>query len=326
MEKKLDIHQPYIDSFNIYGSLFSILNDNEETNNWICNNFIQLRFFQEVVFFEGYRSIFYNCTNTTTNRISRNILKRKWNNNIIEFLEDMIDENYYILMYDDVFYIKRYKSEFHHNHELFVYGYDTERRVLFCADNVIDGKYSTFEAPFDEVELAYWNVEDSSYYTDLNCITTQFGYDVPDKMDLKQIYVLLKDYINSDCTVNFSEHISANIYGFQIHKMILDKYINKEKDADLDIRPVRVFYDHKKLMIFRLEKLSKFLNTNVFDQFINCYKEVEEQYDIISCLVIRYNLIHQESLLSNIYSHFEKAIEMEESNLDQLRSSLESFL
>ena len=202
MKRELDMFEPMINGFNIYASLFSILKNNDDVKNWICNNFIQLRYLSDhnVVFFEGYRNILYNCPNITVNRISRNILKLKWSNDLFKFIKEMVDENYYILLYIDRYYLTDFKLNHSSMHELFIYGYDYDNNVLLCADNLAGSKYSKFQCPLDQFQKAYWNLLDSSYFTDIHCITTEFGSDMVDEINLSYIYKLLKDYIDSDVT------------------------------------------------------------------------------------------------------------------------------
>jgi len=328
MKKELAMHEPMIKGFNIYGSLFSILKDTEEVKNWICNNFIQLRYLggDNVVFFETYRQTLYNCPNITVSRVCRNQLKLKWSNDILNFVKEMIDENYYVLLYIDRYYITSMNRTCSSTHELFIYGYDFDNKVLFCADNIAEGQYRQFQCPMDEFEKAYWSLPDNTYWTDIHCITTEFSSDILDKIKLPIIYKLLKDYINSDVTVIFGERFSIQTYGFQIHNEINNNIKNIEANKKIDIRPIYTIFEHKDVMIYRLKCLNEFLETDKFDPLIKAYMEIRDLYEIISGLIVKYNVTFKSKIVTNICEHFEKAIDLEKSLFDDLMRTIEGFM
>jgi hypothetical protein len=328
MKKELAMFEPMIKGFNIYGSLFSILTNDNGVKNWICNNFIQLRYLGNdinVVFFENYRHILYNCPRITVTQISRNLLKSKWNNDVLQFIKEMVDENYYILLYIDRYYVTDFHKTHNSVHELFIYGYDYDNNVLLCADNIGEGQYDKFQCPVDQFRKAYWNLPECSYYSDFNCITSEFGSDSPDEISLPKIYKLLKDYIDSDITVNFGERFTVSNYGFEIHNIINNNINNIEVNKDIDVRPIYTIYEHKIVMIFRLERLNEFLETDKFDPFIKLYSQIREKYEIILAFIEKYNLTHKSKDLSRITDQFDTAINIEKSLFHDLMKVMEKF-
>ena len=317
--------EPIIDSFPVYGDLFSILKRSETVDYWICNNFIQLRRIDPIVFFESYRSIFYNCPNITTSKITRRILEYKWKNDLFHFIRDMINMKYYIFLYVDRLYIKLYQTKETHIHELFIYGYNEEKSLLYCADNIRGGKYKRFNCPFSEVEKAYWEVAGMNYYTDIHCVSNEIEEDWFDNIKLNQIHKLLTEYIDSKVSVNFTERFNIKFSGFLVQEQEIEK-LKQNEVKEIDLRPFCVFKEHKLLMVFRLKKLKEYLNTDSFDYFITSYTSIMNEYKIIINLGIKYNLIHESNILQRIIIHGENAIIIERNLLDDLRNLIEEYI
>ncbi len=325
MRKELVMYEPCIDSYPIYGDLFSVLKLTDEAKYWICNNFIQLRKIEPVVFFEAYRSVLYNCPNISVSRVSRKILGHKYNKNLIQLIKDMIDMNYYIFLYVDRLYIKSYGMDHSHTHEFFVYGYDEEREVLLCADNIIGGKYTRFECSMEEVEKAYWGLPEETYLTDIHCISTEFESDRYDTIRIDNIYKLFTEYMDSANTINFGERFRVKDTGFSLQEKEIEKLKGQEIEH-VDLRPFCVFKEHKYLMIFRLEMLNNYLKTDDFTQFITAYQTIKNEYRLIISLGIKFNLIHDKILLQRIILHGELAIMSEKNILNSLKMTLMNYL
>lgn len=328
MKKELMMYEPLVNGFNIYASLFSILDLTDDVKKWISNNFIQLRYLTDdnVVFFENYRNVLYECPNVTVNRISRNILKSKWQNNIIDLIKEMINSSYYILLYVDRFFISEFNFDHSSMHELFIYGYDDVEDILLCADNLETGKYKKFQCSFDEFEKAYWNLLDSSYYTDIHCITTEFGSDMADDLNLKQICKLLKDYANSDTTVTFGERFKIRTYGFQIHNEINKKLKEMVENKKIDIRPLYTIYEHKVLMIFRLQYLKEYCKNDSFDDLIQTYIDIKDKYEVALRLVQKYNITYAPNIIGRIVNIFGSAISIEQNILPSLLTIIDELI
>lgn len=331
MNIKLEISPPLINSYPIYGSLFSIIEDSDVVDNWLCNNFIQLRLLTNVtVFFESYRSILFNCPNMTHSRYCKNMLEADYNRNLPKFIINMLNNNYYIFLNVDRYYIKKYNyyGKNHLFHELFIIGYDDSKQIFYCCDNIDSGKFEEFECTFSELQIAYDNVEDTSFYTDIHCITTDFGSDIPDEINIDQIITLLEAYKNSSITPNFSERHVILEYGFNIHSTILNiliVHIQTQKSVPLELRQLYVFYEHKKLMVYRLNIIKKRYNTNVLDELIDKYSALEKSYLRIKSLIIKYNYSFDTSVSDRLISTFKQSIIDEQLILDDLITALASL-
>ena len=108
MIKELEIQKPYISSFPIYGDLFSILEQTEHVKNWMCNNFIQLKYVDPVIFFESYRSLMYDCPHIATSCITRDLIRKIWDGDFRKLVKYVIGTDRYLFAYVDRKYIKKY--------------------------------------------------------------------------------------------------------------------------------------------------------------------------------------------------------------------------
>lgn len=327
MEKKLRMNKPLIDSFCIYGDIFSILPSNEYVTNWICNNFIQIRRINPVIFFESYRSVFFNCPHITRTVISRKQLNARWSGNLYQLIKEMIDDGYYVFFYVDRAYINKYETKDEHEHEFWVYGYDDEKNRLFCADNLQSGKYTLFEVDINEVSSAYWSLLDLNYITDIIGISNDVEQNWFEDIKIHQIRSLFNDYVESLVTPNMGERYNVSECGFILQeqelKKINDYYIT---DKMIDLRPLCVFKEHKKIMIIRLKRLNDLYPCIDFKKFIDVYSECERAWGIIVKLSLKYNMYHCSEDVYRILEYGYNALENERKVMRELLMILDDII
>ncbi|MBO4347268.1 MAG: hypothetical protein J5840_06490 [Lachnospiraceae bacterium] len=320
MNNVLKMSTPIISSFPVYGDLFSILEQNDFVKSWMCNNFIQLKHVEPVIFFDSYRSIIYNCPHVATSCITRDLLRKCWYGDFNKLIKQMIDSERYVFLNADRKYIQSFKTQKSKEHELFIYGYDDSREVYYCADNVDGGKYTTFTAPMAEVEQAYWNVKENNFDSALHCISVikspaENNWFEWIRMD--HIYELFSAYAESRPVLNFAERYVVEASGFCLHQYAIDK-ITPEREY-LDWRDFSIIHEHKKMMVFRLEFIGETLSTDDFKEYLEVYKDLEKRYKIILFMMIKYNMNHDKKLIPQIISNADEAVKLESSVLNSLK-------
>ena len=176
----------------------------------------------------------------------------------------MIDEHYYVFFYVDRSCINIYNTSERNIHEFFVYGYDDERKILYCADNLSTGKYTLFESDIESVVRGYQNVSGYNYFTDIVGISNEVSDEWFEEIKFNQLIGLYRDYAESRLTSNFGERFNVSECGFILQEKEIIKLSNNINRAR-DIRDFCIFRDHKKLMSYRFDILSKRYNGINFD-------------------------------------------------------------
>lgn len=327
MKKILPMRDPIISSFPIYGDLFSIIDESENAKNWMCNNFIQMNYVEPVVFFESYRSIFYNCPHLSSCNVTRAMIDKCWNNDFPMLIKRMIDADCYIFLYVNRKYVKQYECPVDVTHELFIFGYDEEENVFYCADNRSSGKYTHFTCPIPEMEEAYWKGEDNNYCSALHCINvikTPPANNWFESINWVQIHELFSAYAESRITVNVGERYFVKKSGFALQEDTAANLVTPS--GNIDWRAFCVFHDHKKLMVFRLQYLGEIYSTEDFAKYLTIYRELESEYELIVALMVKYNVSHSDKTLNKIREHLDDALKKEKNILVDLKNLFGDYL
>lgn len=253
---------------------------------------------------------------------------------IVDYICKEIIQNKYIFLFLDHFYINGsecyLKKHFMHDF-CFIYGFDSEEEVFYCADNFIRGKYSKLKVSFkDLVAARQATIESDVFMNNKNIVS--FTYNGPQYiLNNSIIFSILDEYLNSSFTKVMElnpSFLTDNIFGFshgqncQIDNCVfgIDIYnclreeIKKIVDnkIDIDIRPFPLLCNHqailKHLIIYwnRQGILDqKRFDKKIENQITNCF--------ILRNLVIKYNIIHKNEIGENIIKRL-NMIEKEERN------------
>jgi len=327
MEKQLLINEPFINTSNIYGTLFSILSIDELTKPWVFSNFVQLRYVVDwdVYFFDNHDLIFEICPFLEKYSVDRNLLL-KWSN-FTDFIIELINNETYIWCHIDRFYIPSFaqyknQSDFH---EILIHGYDITNNLIYFSDNLADGVFKKSFCTFEEMNFAFINVKsDHDYVTRVNLIKRKiinnlYSYTFNREHMLDSFHRYLFSKRNFDL-INPSTN---SIYGIKIYdNLITTVEYTKGKNKDLDIRAFHLIWEHKKIMVERLKYLidSSYLINS--EELLSEYEIIEQDSLILRNLVIKYNLINQSNLLNKIENRLLAIRDSERSILTKLLQHL----
>lgn len=236
---------------------------------------------------------------------------------IRDFIEKNIDLGYYMISYVDEFYIdcRRFKGVKHFMHDSLLYGYDECFYYILGYNDL--GHYDTVPIEKDKFVLALFsdndlkniNYYDVSQFIYLIKIKPGFNEDI----SIKNINLLLRDYVYS---INTAERLGVNVkfhenYVFGIHafenlarEIIEDNYI--------DFRFIRLFYEHKYIMLLRFKYLEKILDEN---DLSSKYLEIEKHAKNIYNLALKYGITKDQNLLKKVSDNILDLISQEESIL-----------
>jgi len=265
--KLLPLGTPVISPYPMIASLHSVIAAHEEdTLNWVLNNYVQIIYthweytnlhgkkveiqgnFTDAYFNYNVRPI-YKMPFFYHDKISNAIIKRKWVS-FAEFIQDYIDENYYVMCYLNTKYIPHSPNYLvrDFDHLTFIFGYDESNKVVHIADHYDMKAYDMYEVSFDQLNQAFIHTE-----ADAECIKV---HDEIQKsaLNVNSIKNKLIQYQNSlpDCelVVEPVTLISAH-YGLSYY----DKLVQQINNGNVDYRAVHILCNHKSLMQKRLQAL-----------------------------------------------------------------------
>lgn len=228
---------------------------------------------------------------------------------IVNFIISQIDKNYYFYCYIDEYYIPFVTAynTVHITHDIFIYGYDSEKRIFNVSGYDKNKNFTKNKVGFDDFKLAFINNnwdKDKYYWTDriyLFSYNTNASY----KFDLVLMSELLDDYINSRDTSEryrrYSNPLRNKIFGFKTYECI-KKYLELliDEKMSIDLRIPYLLWEHKKCMLFRIKYLIDEIGINSLSYFYDMYLEIEKNANTTIMLMIKYQITNKSTLIEKI--------------------------
>lgn len=201
----------------------------------------------------------------------------------------------------------------HYLHDTYIYGYEED---TFCIMAYKDGKLKEFTIPNEEIiNGMYYHIDASD---NLSFCSFRPNQSITKKIELPKIKQAFVDYI---CSCN-SSGVNANvIYGMNtynilincINKVIANKFVS---NSDVDLRPFRFFWEHKKVLVDHVVKLKEYLNIN--KNIITMIENIENDADIVFKLMIKYSLTKNLLILNKVLVYLFQIREKEVEFVNQL--------
>ena len=281
MKIVLPVVKPAIDCYPDLANMFSILNCEKLADNWIATNFIQLVYrrnektsygsFLDFMRMGNDISVYEHCPYLYVNHIDKYFVEDLFPN-VFEFILYCLRKKIYLQMYTNKRYLpQKNPPNYNFMHETFIFGIDTETRVLYLAD-FYDGKYCQIECDFDSFNQAYVNsFPDNPYYkseiylgTNLakynmnKIILLQYNRHSLYTPDVQIIKMKVEDYITGKDSFNrITESYIASGYNFYYGVDFYDQLIIDLNQGFFDMRKPHVLLSHKILIRNQLMTMYK---------------------------------------------------------------------
>jgi len=292
---------PPIETYQGCSFILSVLLAYENTENVYYNNYINL----ECNNTDSFCNIDLNFTDVLwENYLLSGVaemnlyhLKNIHRDYFVSFIKERIDQGNYLIFYSideyHLSYTTHYNHE-HHLHDTYLYGYEDES---FCVMAYKGGKLSKFNVPIWEILTGMYCQMSSN--TDVSFCTFRPSHAANEVVNLSQMQKLFCDYYYSNY---LGKKITTKIYGISTYDVLMkciDKTISDRiKTLNIDLRPFRLFWEHKKVLKDHIEKIKEYiqLNYNISIMII----EIEKMADIIFKLIIKYSITKNSSLLKRV--------------------------
>ena len=283
-EKHLPVAESPIRCLQYLSYPLNILANDNDYLPWFYSNYIQLAWNRDLsslltFYYFGDVPDWRNILWIDYQSFHKNIFALN-NIDISSFIVNSINEGWYFYTSYDEFYIPDtlvYNTQ-HFIHDFLIYGYNLEDQtysILGYTRDMVMRKRKIGFGDFRKAFLAGIN----DYRVILMKKRKNFYYN----FDIRNVYAMLSEYLYAkDTSMNYSAYRNPDpdkVYGMEIYKY-LKMYF--EKPDSFDMRPLHLFYEHKKCMTQRI----KYMNANGF--LIHC----EYLNDIFikieaKCLILR---------------------------------------
>lgn len=231
------------------------------------------------------------CECFYTKRVLSNLQKNENNVELRKKIAQAIDEDYYVALWVDEYYIPNTESysAYHRIHPIFVYGYDTKDSIfLFLQYSPTKGMIK-LQINSDSLYLAFMGLSNATI-SDQDVLAPNLllqGYleqksDLKHKFQLKQFLQELQNYITSD------NHTSNHVVGIKIYDYFIQAIHN---DYKISFRSVLVLYIHKQFMQERFLYISNnFKTSDNYIRLIRDYETIVSLCKHVLFLTIKYNM------------------------------------
>lgn len=294
-KKKLKINLPEIYTYTVLGAIFSIAKNKDMP--FFYNEFVQIMYHDEwkMFVFEAHQNLLENCPFIKTeNYAFSNLSNKEIINNLIILLEN----NFYIYIFLDWKYIVPDMVKSNLAHTTLISGYDSEKHIFLVSDNYDEGRFVTIEIDMDVVVNAFksaWyssvgnqhdNDGSSSFDYLKNIIAFKYRDEVSVSFNKNILISNIKSYYNSYGNRLFNNRPLA-LYGYDSYKIIKDA-LNKESFRHFQVKNFHLLYEHKIIMVKRLQYLSKYGYINKSDGYISQAEEIMQNFLIIRNLYLKF--------------------------------------
>jgi hypothetical protein len=343
LAKILPITTPAITTATGYADILAILSSYEESFDWMYSHYIQMFAIQtmpadptkEYWPLTGYCESFFcdfdyrRIGNTLSDGhiFNRELcpflnvfelpmsLISQYDSSYISFIKKCIDMSIYVYSIVDVSKVSAYPRN--DTHPMLVYGYDDKTQTIHFGDFMQNNVYQFAQSPYSEIEAAFQNAINTEFPLVKSVALIQYVANGAFTFSFDYIRESISEYLmpNKKTAENFSNyatsyfkplnwrgiaHLGINYYNF------LSEYFNIEMTLGMyptDIIPFHALFDHKEMMVRRLEYLlQKGCLENEKKVLIEDYKEVRDSTLKLRNLVMKYNLKQSEQIAESIHN------------------------
>ena len=261
-----------------------------------------------------------------------------YNETFVSFIKRSIDLNMYVYAYVEQSKIEAFHRDYELNHPLLIFGYDDNEGVVHVAD-FVSSTYEFFECTYDELENAFQsglnfpvNVMDLPKESEAIALIRYTDY-APFIFDYSYIQDTIKEYIYPNKSkvekfdryimsrLSFSDQVLKTHMGIDVYQYLSDLIqleFNSGKEF-IDYRIYHAMYDHKEMMIKRIEHFIKkgYLDSGK-SALLEEYKKVRDNTLSIRNSILKYNIQKNKGVTDRVVSSLAETRDLEISLLKEI--------
>ncbi len=260
--------------------------------------------------------------------IDANIMKNE--KSIIDFIKEKINGGYYLIIQLDEFYLpnKRAFGQNHKIHQIMIHGFNdigkTVKTISF--NNKLDFttqeyKYSVISDAYNNGKLFYNDKYPWEKKENVEIIKPIDSYNITQR-NLNAILNGIKKYISGEGDYNKIRPFNIEVFGKKAcfnTKVLRDIQSHlkcgEKNNACVDYRYIHLLFEHKLLMLHRLNYIAKHCNTNSeLEELIQHYSKIVKATEKLKFVFLKQTLVESNfQTISNPIrnkSTIDKAIEL----------------
>jgi hypothetical protein len=352
-KKELPLVVPPILLYVDFSYTLSIIRNYKRTDAWFFSNYIQLFYQKRKEAVDVIRFFITDINGRIWNPrlpwfhyqiFQRNFL-RNTKIDIIDLLINSINENNYICLYWDQFYVPnspRHLKE-HYCHETLIYGYDLTEKCLYYVGFNNYENYGYYKVLFSDFRKAYYNdaVDLSDKYLVTEVCLLKFNNDFSFEFDINTVAEQLNDYfLSRNSLIYYRTHFNVNckdydyfngtissefIFGMNIYKYLQSYIESLLLYSNLNFQPVHALWEHKKIMVNRIEYLQKNSYLSTDSNYNILYKQIQDKALLIRNLFFKYNITKKNNIITKMVSLLNDIFEQEKTVLSSVIQELREY-
>ncbi len=305
MNKKVELPlvEPMGSTFHYQAQSTAVIADNPSIRNWILNEVIMLRCTTE--FLSG----------LTTPQIG--ICQSSWKDNpylelvpfdtrftkgfIHPIIRELLDNGYYVSFRGvDDYYVegKSWYQRRHFEHDGLICGYNREDKTYCVYAYDSDWKYQKFWTPQKAFEAGRMAMVEKGCYGEVSGIKPM---DKQVEFDPAVAVHSIREFLNNNRR-KYPKTTQGEVLGIAVQHFIA-MYIDRLYEgaisyARMDWRILRLIWEHKKIMLERIEKIEQALHLN--NRTSAAYKRIVSEADAIRMLYASHHMRRRDAVLPTI--------------------------
>lgn len=314
VKKILPIKESLTGAWPEHNFLLSIVSAMDTGIDWIMNHYIQTygSYYKSSNGVEEIRLTFYPFGNRSLKAgiydlcpfiyrylIPRELIQNKYES-LFSFIKEYIDKGYYInLAMDQISLAGIHLDEMDPAevsgerviaHPVYLYGYDMEKGIIYCADNFNRGVYINREVKIEDFEYSFSHTDLLDYLSEYEVEISLYSM-IPyykHKFKKELLITQLEEYLTPAMKADYLYHyvitpvencINEVKFGVESYSILIDYLRRKmeDKKRTLDLRSLAYLRDHKKLMCMRVKYLVENGYIEAVPAFIEKFEDLEKQ-------------------------------------------------
>jgi len=311
---------------------FAVTSSENEYWDWYMNNYIHLvcnksLITETEISFDFYlgprRDMNYQIYNPyiQSQCLTREMIQACFNS-IHDLFVRAIEQTCYVHLSLDQYYVPdrvKYMQK-HYCHENLIIGYDLNDRIYHLAGYNSERKFKRSTITFEELEQAYKNnyTNDPVYFHSVYHSPGIF------RLDETKIIKSLNDYVNAlDVSVYYADHKNPDpkrAFGVNVYEYLISQIHNYKKD----FRPYYILWEHKKMMVLRIEYLYKkgLIECTCYADLLDMFQKIEEQANLLLMIHRKYIATKKDVILDSIIERLNGIKKLECQAIEQLINQL----
>jgi len=281
--KILPVAEPPVRGYLYYAYHLIVLSNYRGYDNWLHSNYIQIECDPNYQV-HLYTTIWHVVRDEFTSRSALRSLGME----IVPFVIDSLEQDYYVMTYVDEFYIpgKRCYQREHNFHEILIYGYLPDRAAFLTVGYNHEQKFIAGEVSYSDFQAAF-NAPEAN--TTIKLFKKR--QDVDFDLNTEDIRELLLDLLYSRNTYKRFKRMGYSregcVYGLEVYDRLAE-YLGllATGEEEYDHRQMYLLWEHKKCMVNRL----KFLHDRgcmKSGSTIPAYEEIERKALVLRNMLLK---------------------------------------